>query len=173
VPGAGIGFSYAANAFSAALGLMAGFPLAPPVGNPQTGFEVHALCAGRCRGKASQDPDGVFRLGSDGVVGVDIGGTNYSRLIDYKSRWYRQCPRPVSIELFEIDSETEIDFTQVFRQFENEVELERHPVAGVAQQQEGQMFLFGELAIELFELRGNDYKGSTERGYLGKCFLQS
>jgi hypothetical protein len=95
----------------------------------------------------------MTRFRPPGIIGADINGTNYPRLIDHEACRHRQRPRLIPVKLLKINPEAEVDFTQIFRELKNQAELACHPIAGVAQQLKRQSPFFGKLAVELFELR--------------------
>lgn len=139
-------------------GVIGSHVIAPILSSPQhrsssglhAEFEIHAF---GFFGQASEDSYSLLRFRSYGVIGVDIGGTNYSRLIDYEACRHGQRPRPISIEFLKIDPEAEVGFSQLIGELIDQVEFSCHQIAGVAQQLERQPLFFGKLAVEFFELR--------------------
>ena len=133
--------------------LVRGIHFVEPIGDLHAGCEVHRLCAGGRFGQAFQDLDGIGRFRPYGVVSVDVGGANYPRPIDYEARRHRQRPGFISVKLFQVNPEGEVDFAQILRELMNQVELARHPIAGIAQQLQIQPLFVGKPAVEFFELR--------------------
>jgi hypothetical protein len=74
----------------------------------------------------------VRRLGSPGVVGVGIHGPDDALAVDHEPGGDGQAPGAVAIAFGQVDTELEIDLSQVIGQGEHQPVLLRHAVAEVA-----------------------------------------
>lgn len=129
--------------------------------------------AERTSTQRTQDFEGLFRFGPDGVVRVGGHVADDPPRVDNDPRGEGQLPRVVAVEVGEDDPEVGVDFAQVFGQALNDGELPGISVAEVAQQGEIELVLaFG--FVVLFRKLGRDrHEFGAEVGHRAIMLLQS
>ena len=83
-----------------------------------------------------------------GMVRVDGGIPDNPLLVDNEACRHRQLPRGIAVKTFQVDTESLVDFLQVFWQLPDQVELPGNGVVVVMQQVEAQMVFLNRGAQE-------------------------
>ncbi len=83
------------------------------------------------------------------MIDTDIGINDHTVFTDEVTGRHRQCPTWIRVMTFEIDSEREINFSQIVRNGEDQSKLVGNGVVLIAENRDGKIVLFDDLASKL------------------------
>ena len=83
------------------------------------------------------------------MIDTDIGINDHTIFTDEVAGRHRQCPTWISVMTFEIDSEGEINFSQIVRNGEDQSKLVGNGVFLIAENRNGKIVFFDNLASKL------------------------